>query len=124
MKVPLIVQYVTEVLEGGVQKVVVFAHHRDVIAQLMEGLSDYRPVMLVGGMGPQDRQDSIDAFQNDSAVRVFIGNIQASGNGITLAPASSRCIFAELSWVPAEMKQCEDRLHRIGPKDSGHVQHL
>jgi SWI/SNF-related matrix-associated actin-dependent regulator of chromatin subfamily A-like protein 1 len=124
VKVPLIVQYVTEVLEGGVQKVVVFAHHRDVIAQLVEGLSSYHPVMLVGGMGPQERQDSIDAFQNDSAVRVFIGNIQAAGNGITLAPASSRCIFAELSWVPAEMTQCEDRLHRIGTKDSVHVQHL
>lgn len=124
VKVPLIVQYVTEVLEGGVQKVVVFAHHRDVIAQLVEGLTDYRPVMLVGGMGPQDRQDSIDAFQDDSAVRVFIGNIQASGNGITLAPASSRCIFAELYWVPAEMTQCEDRLHRIGTRDSVHVQHL
>jgi SWI/SNF-related matrix-associated actin-dependent regulator of chromatin subfamily A-like protein 1 len=40
-KVPLIVQYVTEVLEGGVQKIVVFAHHRDVIAQLVGGLSEY-----------------------------------------------------------------------------------
>jgi SWI/SNF-related matrix-associated actin-dependent regulator of chromatin subfamily A-like protein 1 len=123
-KVPLIVQYVTEVLEGGVQKIVVFAHHRDVIAHLVDGLSSYHPVMLVGGMGPQERQDSIDAFQKDPSVRVFIGNIQAAGNGITLAPASSRCIFAELSWTPAEMTQCEDRLHRIGTKDSVHVQHL
>jgi SWI/SNF-related matrix-associated actin-dependent regulator of chromatin subfamily A-like protein 1 len=123
-KVPLIVQYVTEVLEGGVQKIVVFAHHRDVIAQLVEGLSSYRPVTLIGGMGPQERQDSIDAFQKDPSVRVFIGNIQAAGNGITLAPASSRCIFAELSWTPAEITQCEDRLHRIGTKDSVHVQHL
>jgi SWI/SNF-related matrix-associated actin-dependent regulator 1 of chromatin subfamily A len=123
-KVPLIVQYVTEVLEGGVQKIVVFAHHRDVIAQLVDGLSSYHPVKLFGGMGPQDRQDSIDAFQRDPCVRVFIGNIQAAGNGITLAPASSRCIFAELSWTPAEMTQCEDRLHRIGTKDSVHVQHL
>jgi SWI/SNF-related matrix-associated actin-dependent regulator of chromatin subfamily A-like protein 1 len=80
--------------------------------------------MLIGGMGPQERQDSIDAFQSDPCVRVFIGNIQAAGNGITLAPASSRCIFAELSWTPAEMTQCEDRLHRIGTKDSVHVQHL
>ena len=123
-KVPLVVQYVAEVLDGGVRKIVIFAHHRDVIARLVEGLSRFNPVMLVGGMGPQARQDSIDAFQGDSSVRVFIGNIQAAGTGITLAPASSVCLFAELSWVPAEMTQCEDRLHRIGTKDSVHVQHL
>ena len=111
-KVPLVVKYVTEVLEGGVQKIVVFAHHRDVIAQLVEGLSSYQPVTVIGGMGPQERQDSIDAFQDEPLVRVFIGNIQAAGTGITLAPASSRCIFAELSWTPAEMTQCEDRLHQ------------
>jgi SWI/SNF-related matrix-associated actin-dependent regulator of chromatin subfamily A-like protein 1 len=32
--------------------------------------------------------------------------------------------FAELSWVPAELSQCEDRLHRIGTQDSVSVQHL
>ena len=99
-KVPLIVQFVTEVLEGGVQKIVVFAHHRDVIAQLVDGLSGYRPVTLIGGMGPQERQGSIDAFQRDPGVRVFIGNIQAAGNGITLAPASSRCIFRNYPGPP------------------------
>jgi SWI/SNF-related matrix-associated actin-dependent regulator 1 of chromatin subfamily A len=38
--------------------------------------------------------------------------------------ASSHCIFAELSWVPAELSQREDRLHRIGTEDSVTVQHL
>jgi SWI/SNF-related matrix-associated actin-dependent regulator 1 of chromatin subfamily A len=33
-------------------------------------------------------------------------------------------VFAELSWVPAELSQCEDRLHRIGTTDSVLVQHL
>jgi SWI/SNF-related matrix-associated actin-dependent regulator 1 of chromatin subfamily A len=123
-KVPLVVQYAAELLDGGVRKIVIFAHHRDVIARLADGLKRFRPVILVGGMGPQARQDSIDAFQDDSSVRVFIGNIQAAGTGITLAPASSVCLFAELSWVPAEISQCEDRLHRIGTLDSVTVQHL
>ena len=102
----------------------IFGHHRDVIARLAEGLSRFNPVILVGGMAPQARQNSIDAFQDDPSVRVFIGNIVAAGTGITLAPASSVCLFAELSWVPAEMSQCEDRLHRIGTIDSVTVQHL
>ena len=123
-KVPLVVQHATELLDGEVRKIVIFAHHRDVVARLQDGLKRFRPVILVGGMGPQARQDSIDAFQDDSSVRVFIGNIQAAGTGITLAPASSVCLFAELSWVPAEISQCEDRLHRIGTLDSVTVQHL
>ena len=123
-KVPLVVEYAAELLDGGVRKIVIFAHHRDVIARLVEGLSRFNPVILVGGMIPQARQNSIDAFQGDPSVRIFIGNIQAAGTGITLAPASSVCLFAELSWTPAEMTQCEDRLHRIGTKDSVHVQHL
>ena len=29
-----------------------------------------------------------------------------------------------MSWVPAEMTQCEDRLHRIGTRNNVLVQHL
>ena len=80
-KVSLVIKYVTEVLEGGVQKIVVFAHHRDVIAQLVDGLSSYRPVVVIGGMGAQERQDSIDAFQDEPMVRVLPWEHPGRGNG-------------------------------------------
>ena len=121
---PLVVDYVGEMLEGGTQKVVVFAHHRDVIAQLSAGLVQYSPVILIGGMSPKEREASIDEFQSDPRTQIFIGNLQAAGVGITLSPASSHCVFAEMSWVPAEMTQCEDRLHRIGTRDCVTVHHL
>jgi SWI/SNF-related matrix-associated actin-dependent regulator 1 of chromatin subfamily A len=123
-KVPLVTEFVTETLEGGGGKIVIFAHHRDVVANLQNALAKYHPVILVGGMNPQDKQNNIDIFGLDSSCRVFIGNIQAAGVGITLAPASSHCVFAELSWVPAEMSQCEDRLNRIGQRECVLVQHL
>jgi SWI/SNF-related matrix-associated actin-dependent regulator 1 of chromatin subfamily A len=75
-------------------------------------------------MSPRDKQASIDTFGRDPSCRVFIGNIQAAGVGITLAPASSHVVFAELSWAPADLSQCEDRLHRVGTVDSVLVQHL
>ena len=105
------------------EKLVVFAHHRDVIMGLVTSLSRFRPVTLTGETSPTDRQKAIDAFQTDPGIRLFIGNIVAAGTGITLT-AASHCIFAELSWVPAELSQCEDRLHRIGTQDSVSVQHL
>jgi SWI/SNF-related matrix-associated actin-dependent regulator 1 of chromatin subfamily A len=123
-KVPLVAEFATEILEGGESKIVVFAHHRDVIANLQTKLTKYHPVILMGGRCPQSKQASIDRFQHDPSCRVFIGNIQAAGVGITLAPASSHVVFAELSWVPAELTQCEDRCHRIGALDSVLVQHL
>jgi SWI/SNF-related matrix-associated actin-dependent regulator 1 of chromatin subfamily A len=124
-KVPLVAAFVTELLRGGgLQKVTVFAHHRDVIAALAGALSEFHPVTLTGDTPAMDRVKVIDLFQTAPAVRVFIGNIVAAGQGITLAPASSHCIFAELSWVPTELSQAEDRLHRIGTKDSVLVQHL
>jgi SWI/SNF-related matrix-associated actin-dependent regulator 1 of chromatin subfamily A len=124
VKVPLVAGFATEILEGGQSKIVIFAHHRDVIANLQTLLTKYQPVILVGGMCPLAKQASIDRFQRDPSCRVFIGNIQAAGVGITLAPASSHVVFAELSWVPAELSQCEDRLHRVGTIDSVLVQHL
>jgi len=104
-------------------KVVVFAHHRDVIAQLTEALVDHRPAVITGDTPHPARQAAVDAFQTDPEVRVFIGQIQAAGVGITLT-AASHVIFVELDWTPGVVSQAEDRCHRIGQKDSVLVQHL
>jgi SWI/SNF-related matrix-associated actin-dependent regulator of chromatin subfamily A-like protein 1 len=122
-KVPLVVEFVTEALRTGSEKVVVFAHHRDVIQALDERLGRFHPVQVVGGMSSLAKQRAIDEFQTNPSTRVFIGNIRAAGIGITLT-AASQCVFAELSWVPAEISQAEDRLHRIGVQDNVLVQHL
>jgi SNF2 family DNA or RNA helicase len=121
-KVPAVIDHVREVLESTA-KVVLFAHHKDVIAQIMAGLSDANPVKLDGDMDQASRQASVDAFQNDPSVRVFVGSLKAAGVGLTLTAAST-VIFAELDWTPATLSQAEDRCHRIGQTDSVLVQHL
>ena len=123
-KVPLVVRFVEELFISGSGKVVLFCHHRDVLSQLEMQLVGYGPVGLHGGTSTKGRAEAVERFQNDPYTKVFIGNITAAGVGITLAPASSHCIFAELSWVPAEMTQAEDRLHRIGARNHVLVQHL
>jgi SWI/SNF-related matrix-associated actin-dependent regulator of chromatin subfamily A-like protein 1 len=123
VKVPYVLDFVENLLKS-IDKIVLFAHHKDVVAALMEGLKDYSPVKLVGGMSDKDKNDSVVRFQNDKEVRVFIGNIKAAGVGLTLT-ASSTVVFAELCSVPAAMTQCEDRVARIGATaDSVLVYHL
>jgi len=103
--------WIEDWLEAGGKKLVVFAHHREVIEGL--GMFGGRAVRLTGSSNPRERQAAIDVFQNDPHCRVFVGQIQAAGTGVTLTAASD-ALFVESSWVPAENEQAAMRIHRIG----------
>lgn len=120
-KLPAVLEHVRELLETG-EKVVVFAHHLDVLGAITEEFGD-AAVTLIGETSQEDRQLAVDRFQNDPAVKLFVGSIKAAGVGITLT-ASSTVVFAELDWVPGNLTQAEDRCHRIGQVNSVLVQHL
>lgn len=117
-------EYILDALDES-PKIVVFAHHRDVLDELSTLLWEVgmRPVTVMGGTTEDEVQERKERFQNDPGVRVFLGQIQACGEGLTLT-AASRVIFVELDWTPAGMTQCEDRCHRIGQDDNVLVEHL
>lgn len=119
-KIPHVVEHVTECLENE-PKVVVFVHHHEVGRALKEAFPN--SALVTGEVSVTARTAEVDRFQHDPACRVFIGSIQAAGVGLTLT-AAALVVFAELSWVPGEVSQSEDRLHRIGQRNSVLVQHL
>jgi SWI/SNF-related matrix-associated actin-dependent regulator 1 of chromatin subfamily A len=121
-KVPQVIDHVRDCLENE-DKIVVMAHHHDVIDQIAEAFQDCFAVKFDGRMSLKDRDAAVGRFQTDPYCRVFIGGIQAAGVGITLT-AASHVVFAELDWVPGNLAQAEDRCHRIGQVDSVLVQHL
>ncbi len=121
-KVKPAVEHIKNVLESA-DKIVVFAHHIDVVDELEDKLSDFKPVVITGATPSKARQAEVDAFQTDPDCRVFIGNIKAAGVGLTLTAAST-VVFVELDWTPGNMTQAEDRCHRIGQTDNVLVQHL
>ena len=112
-KVPQAVEYLLDMLDGGVEKVVVFAHHVEVIGLLRQALEEYGVVVIAGHTAQAQRQLAADRFQTDPTCRVFIGNILAAGVGWNLFAAQD-IVLVESSWVPGENDQAIDRLHRIG----------
>jgi len=121
-KVPAVVEHCLNALEDG-RKLIVFAHHHDVIDGIRHGLGAYDVAVLTGDTPLAERQAAVDRFQSDARCKVFLASITAAGVGLTLT-AASHVIFAELDWVPGNVTQAEDRAHRIGQASSVLVQHL
>ena len=113
--------FVGDLVEAG-QKVVVFTGYTGVVETLEERFGD-SAVVLTGDTAPDARQVAVDRFQADPNIRVFIGNLQAAGVGITLT-AGDHVVFNDLDWVPANHWQAEDRIHRIGRTGTAFVTYL
>jgi SWI/SNF-related matrix-associated actin-dependent regulator 1 of chromatin subfamily A len=120
-KAPMVKEHVDRLLESG-EKVILFCYHKEV-AEFFRKYYDNQCAFVTGKTPSGKRQDQVDMFQNDPDCRVFIGNIAAAGVGFTLT-ASHFVVFAELSWVPSELEQAEDRAWRIGQDHWVLVQHL
>ena len=122
-KVGVCIEYIKGLLDGGTEKVVVGAHHIDVLGALQAGLDAYGVALVRGDVPPRKRQDEVDRFQTDPACRVFLGQLTAAGTGLTLT-ASSDVVFVEAGWVPGDNVQFADRTHRVGQKDAVLVHYL
>lgn len=109
-KVPYAIEFIKNLLESE-DKVIVFCVHKEVVKLIRTALIEYGVSVITGGTPTNKRQGMVDDFQAGPN-RVFIGNIQAAGMGLTLTKAC-HVIFVESSWVPGENMQAEDRAHRI-----------
>ena len=124
-KVPLVVDHVKRLFDGGEHKLVVFTWHREVLAQLREQLADFGVTHIQGGMTAKAAHEAKERFVQDPATRLFVGQIQSCGVGINgLQEVAQTAVFAEASWVPGDNEQAVDRLARIGQKGAVFAQFL
>lgn len=110
-----VVQAVKDEFEGGLDKVVLMAWHKDTLDRLEHGLSSYGAVRVDGSTTPDKRDAAQRRFQNDPAVRVFVGQIIACGEAIDLS-AAAELVFVESSFVPKDMAQAALRITNIEQK--------
>ena len=114
-KLPHVINFVKDIMEIE-ESFVVFCHHKVIHKLLHESLQYFSPVSIIGGQSDSLRQDQIDKFQKGES-KLMIAGIRAGNVGINLTKAKY-VIFAELDWSPAIHRQAEDRLHRIGQKNT------
>ena len=73
--------------------------------------------------GIKDRDEQVRRFQEDEDCRVFLGQIQAAGMGLTLTAASTM-VFYSLDYNMANFDQAKARIHRVSQKENCHYVYL
>jgi len=146
-KLPAVKEYITDMIEStGDLKFLVFAYHKDVMDGIEECVAqelasyyklkmpkdkkEYKRKMhgeyyirIDGSTDPSRRQNLVNTFKTNDHCRVAVLSIKAAGVGYTMTPCST-VLFAELYWTPSDLRQAEDRVHRIGQKNSVHIKYL
>ena len=93
------------------EKVIIGCCYDEELYRLKEHFGDIA-VIYNGKMNSKEKDKAQDAFMNDPNVMVFIGNLQASGVGLTLT-AATKLIFNDFDYVKGNNDQFMDRIHRI-----------
>jgi SWI/SNF-related matrix-associated actin-dependent regulator 1 of chromatin subfamily A len=111
-KVKPVIEWLEEWFDDGGGKFALFGFH---VAALQQVAAHFGKscVRIQGDVSPKDRQEIVKRFQTDPAIKLFVGNITASGEGITLTAAAD-IGFMELDYTPAKNDQVIARLHRMG----------
>jgi SWI/SNF-related matrix-associated actin-dependent regulator 1 of chromatin subfamily A len=114
-KVKQTIEFAENILEQG-KKVIIFTNFTDTLQSIYQHFGK-KAVYLDGSCSNSQRQQAVDLFQNDEKIQVFVGNLKAAGVGLTLTSAEV-VIMNDLSFVPAEHAQAEDRAYRYGQKSN------
>lgn len=108
-------EIVENIIEQG-KKVIVFTNFTDTLNRIVDHFGK-KAVKLDGKMTKTARQYSVDQFQENDKIKVFVGNLKAAGVGITLTKAEA-VVMNDLSFVPSDHSQAEDRAYRYGQKSN------
>ena len=105
-----VINWITDYLASG-SKLVVFAWHLKVLDDLQQSFPQ-GSVRVDGSVTAEKRAEVVDRFQKDPSIKLFIGQMRAAGESITLTAAPA-VAFVEFGQTASQHFQAEDRVHRI-----------
>lgn len=113
-KAPYVAQFVRALLDAD-EKVLLFAHHHEVMDIYKKELHAFSPAFITGRETPAMKDRSVERFMTGKTNLCCISLRAAAGLNLQRA---SCVVFGELDWSPAVHSQAEDRAHRMGQTDS------
>uniref|UniRef100_A0A8C2B7X6 SWI/SNF-related matrix-associated actin-dependent regulator of chromatin subfamily A-like protein 1 n=1 Tax=Cyprinus carpio TaxID=7962 RepID=A0A8C2B7X6_CYPCA len=124
-KIRAIMEYISDMLECGREKFLVFAHHKLVLDSITKELAEkgISYIRIDGSTASAERQQLCDRFQSSQKSCVAVLSVTAANMGLTLHSADL-VVFAELFWNPGVLIQAEDRVHRIGQTSNVDIHYL
>ena len=114
-KIKQTIELCENILEQG-KKVIIFTNFTQDLQTIYQHFGK-KAVYLDGSCSKIHRQNAVDEFQTNEKISVFVGNLKAAGVGITLTAAEA-VIMNDLSFVPSDHSQAEDRAYRYGQKSN------
>lgn len=112
---PQVIDWVDMLIDGGEEKLVVFAWHIEVLNMFEKAFAKHGVVRIDGSVGAVRKQEIVNDFVEKPEIKIIIGNMQAMGVGTDgLQHVSCHALIAEPDWVPGNNEQAVDRLDRGG----------
>jgi SNF2 family DNA or RNA helicase len=112
---PQVADYVEMLLDGGEEKLVVFAWHIEVLDILERRLGKHGVVRIDGRTSAMQKDKLVERFVKDENIHFCIGNMLSMGVGTDgLQQVCNHGLIAEPDWVPGNNLQAFDRLDRGG----------
>lgn len=114
---PQVTDYCAMSLDGGDEKLLVGAWHRDVLDIYQKDLAEYGVLRIDGHTSAIGKQDRVNQFRQDPTKRVLIGNVLSLGTGTDgLQEVCDHLVLGEPDPVPGNNEQFVDRLDRGGQR--------
>lgn len=130
LKMRPVIEYVQQLVDKG-EKVIIFAHHREVVDTYAE---QFTGIKIQGGMGSKKIELAKKKFNETPQEEnpVLVVSIEAGKTGHTLLgrPSGSdwqtcnQVVFAEEPYVYGDFEQASDRAYRIGQDRDVHINNL
>lgn len=112
------IEIVKDLAKEG-RKCIIFSNWVQVIIPLYKRLEKFNPALIIGDTKNIIEQEK-SRLNNDPNCKCAVGTIGAMGTSHTLTGADT-AIFLDEPWNRGTKEQCEDRIYRIGTKNSVNI---